>query len=222
MNALKFIQIVCWCGIISAILALSNSGVFAASAVMDFSQLTLPTPGEILGGVPNPYHEDGFILTAPGSALRFPIPGSSLYPNSIAVFNEYKDGVTVLRAEDNRVFSMQSVALTLLTGNADVTSHFSGLTPLGAIVTVDFARFRSPPNSFITDHKLTTSLFPPSFAEVVEVSWVDTPSNQLGNAMVVDDLTMTFVPEPSTIILAAVAFAALPSRRRKPIPHNRV
>jgi hypothetical protein len=171
--------------------------------VIDFDQLSGSPPrvNELFGDVDDPYREDGFLLTTPESALRSIHP-SSFYAGSIAVFNEYLDGVTILRAEDNRPFGMISAKFSRLTNNSDVTSEFTGVTRLGQLVTANFTRLRFSPLT------LTTEFFPPSFSEVIEVRWIEPgPSN----AMQVDDLTMSIVPEPSAVVLlasCAVLFAA--------------
>ena len=44
----------------------------------------------------------------------------------------------------------------------------------------------------------------------------------IGQELTIDNVGLYLVPEPATFLLSIAAFAAIPTRRRKSVPHNRV
>lgn len=180
---------------------MTAQGQAVQMAVLDFEQLSTSPPdmGQLFGFVHTPYYEDGFVIESqPGSFLRSIHPPSHFYAGSIAVFNDYLHDSTTLREGNGRPFQLVSIRLSRLV-NSDVTLFFTGLTSSGAIVTTSFFR------DGLSDIALTTEFFPPSFNNLLEVRWEQDHPGQSSGAMQVDDLTLIFIPEPSSCLLLLLA-----------------
>lgn len=123
------------------------------------------------------YEEDGFVLKNISEPHPFATFGTkeSRFSGSTALFNDTVDGVTILSAENNKSFDLDSIDLTELNGPDVAKVTFKGELEKGGSVVQTFTL---DGKSFEPE----TFTFSDDFDEVVSVQWTQvSPFHQFDN-----------------------------------------
>ena len=173
----------------------------AQADVIDFQALE-----QINGGVNyigTSYTEDGWNITKdPGEPFDFAVWGTqaAFYSGSTALFNDTIGGMNRLEHGGLSVFNLTSIDLDWLVGNV-VTVTFTGFLNGGGTVQ----------QQFTTDgaNGLETFNFT-GFTNLTKVEWLQ----EFGFHQY-DNINVSVVPEPATVIALMAGLGLLVARRRK-------
>ena len=178
------------------------AGAVAANAdILDFQNLE-QVNGSV-NYVGTSVSEDGWNITKePGEPFDFAVFGTldPRYPGSTALFNDTINGMNRLEHGGLSVFNLVSIDLDMLVGNP-AQVNFTGFINGGGTVQ----------QSFNTDGNVGLQTFNfAGFTNLTKVEWL-----QEGSFHQYDNINVSVVPEPATVLALVAGLGLLVSRRRR-------
>ena len=169
------------------------AGASAHAAVITFDGLVPPVPG-------TSHRENGFVLTSTNGHF---IAGGNFgsVTSGPVIFPDLVSTIFTLQTEDGRPFNVSSIELGPLNGSVGAqTVTFTGHTSGGGTVSADFT---TTSTYELTSYKMGPILH----VAIAALTW--TPG-----LTITDNITVTAVPEPTTLAALALSATALLYRRR--------
>ena len=183
-----------------------GAAAHAHQVTLDFENLSNPSPGNANNGQGNSYGvmvtQNGFTATnASGYTLNSIAPNPTNgfnYTGSVALFNNFVDGVTTLTTSDGRPFTLNridtanSILQTAASGPFGITVTFTGTQQGGGTVTQVYTHGNN--------NNLETVQFGPDFTNLLAVRF----DMQFAFFLQFDNIVVTAVPavlEPGNVAL---------------------
>jgi hypothetical protein len=181
--------------------------VAAASQAVVITFDALGSAGTTSNNVASPYTELGYTFTSnsSGTGNEFAVwqSGSVDYTGSPALFNNFDSGITTLTAVGGSAFNVVSIDLANVyrTAGTNQIVSFTGTRADTTTVTNNFT---------LTDSANMHTFTFTGMTNMVSMAWTQlSPYHQF------DNVTLSPVPEPASILLVAAGLAAVSRRRRR-------
>ena len=206
--------------VVALMLCISGIAAHAQQVTLDFQNLSNPSPGNANNGDGN---DQGFVITQNGFTVRdasataglhsvAPNPAVFNYTGSVALFNNFVDGITSFARSDGGLFTLNSIdtanSLKQSTIPVGIGATFTGNLQGGGTVIQTYTHG--------ANDNLETVVFGPGFSNLLSVRIDVAPAAPAGFFQF-DNIVVTAVPEPGSVALLTVSTAGgiFALRRRK-------